>query len=144
VDWQLHRKSAPNDSRQVGPSVERIEKAFGPGVVGSVVGDRQFDSKPNRHWLEEKNIYNGLCPRSVKELENQSKSPKFQSTQRRRAQTEARIAILKNNFLGTPLKRQGFKNREKQVAWSVLTHNLWLLARLEPAQEQPEELPMAA
>lgn len=144
VDWQLHRKSAPNDSRQVRPSVERIEQAFGPGVLRSVVGDRQFDSQPNRHWLEEKNIYNGLCPRSVMELAKKSQSAKFQKAQRRRAQTEARIAILKNDFLGTPVRRRGFENREKQVAWSVLTHNLWLLARLEPAQEEPEELPMAA
>lgn len=144
VDWQLHRKSAPNDARQVRPSVERIEQAFGPGVVRSVVGDRQFDSPPNRQWLEAKNIYNALCPRSVKELEKKRRSSKFQKAQRRRAQTEARIAILKNDFLGNPVKRRGFENRSKQVAWSVLTHNLWLLARLEPAKEEPVDLPLAA
>lgn len=144
VDWQLHRKSAPNDSKQIRPSVERIEQAFGPGTLRSVVGDRQFDSQPNRQWLEEKNIDNHLCPRSVKELETRIQSATFQKAQRRRAQTEARIAILKNDFLGTPLRRRGFANREKQVAWSVLAHNLWLLARLEQAQEEPVDLPLAA
>ena len=144
VDWQLHRKSAPNDSRQVEGCLERIEQAHGSGAIKSMVGDRQFDSPGNRSLLKERGIYNALCPRSPKELANKSKSAKFQKAQRRRAQTEARIGILKNDFLDAPVKRRGFENREKQVAWSVLTHNLWLLTRLDQAEEEPAELPKAA
>ena len=141
VDWELHKKSAPNDSRQLQECVGRIEEANGAGAVS---GDRQFDSALNRRWLENRGIYNGLCPRSAKELANKSKSSKFQKLQRRRAQTEARIAILKNVFLNNPVNRKGFKSREQQKGWSVLSHNLWLLARLEQAEEEPGELPLAA
>jgi hypothetical protein len=51
--------------------------------------------------------------------------------QNRRSQTEARIAILKNNFTGSPIKSKKFEYKENSVAWAVLTHNLWVLARLE-------------
>lgn len=144
ADWKLHEESAPNDSRQLQECVGRIEEAHGADIVENVSGDRQFDSALNRRWLEDRGIYNGVCPRSPKELANKSKSAKFHKLQRRRAQTEARIAILKNVFLNNPVQRKGFKNRELQVSWSVLSHNLWLLARLEQAEEEPAELPKAA
>ena len=46
-----------------------------------------------------------------------------------------RIAIFKNGFLGRPLRAKGFAHREMAVAWQVMTHNLWVLARLEQKQE---------
>ena len=49
---------------------------------------------------------------------------------KRRGQTEGRIAILKNNFLGEPLRTKGFAGRNLAVTWAVLTHNLWVIARL--------------
>jgi len=147
VDWDLHQGTAPNDSRQLRPCVERIQEAHGAQCVEAVGADRQFDGPSVRAWLEESGIYNGVCPRSPKALENKRHAAKFQKIQRRRAQSEARIAILKNDFLGNPLQRRGFENRELQVGWSVLAHNLWLLARLKLAQdaeEPPEELREAA
>ena len=50
---------------------------------------------------------------------------------RRRAQTEGRIGVLKNVFLqrGVP-RAKGFANRELQAAWAVLSHNLWVVARM--------------
>ena len=56
--------------------------------------------------------------------------PKFRRIQKRRAQTEARIGIVKNAFLGGPLRSKGFAHRELTVSWAVLAHNLWLLAGL--------------
>ena len=47
-----------------------------------------------------------------------------------RGQTEARIAIFKNAFLGAPLLAKGYENQGWLVAWNVFTHNLWLLAGL--------------
>ena len=55
---------------------------------------------------------------------------KFARLQRRRAQTEARIGILKRGFLGRPMRAKGFEHRELALAWGVLTHDLWVLARL--------------
>ncbi|MBX3734169.1 MAG: hypothetical protein KF791_16460 [Verrucomicrobiae bacterium] len=53
--------------------------------------------------------------------------------QRRRTQAEARIGVLKNGFLGRPLRAKGYAQRELALAWGVLTHNLWMLARLRAA-----------
>ena len=63
----------------------------------------------------------------------------FAAALSRRAQTEGRVAILKNVFLeGTP-RAKGFENRELQVAWAVLAHNLWVVARLPWACDQQAE-----
>jgi hypothetical protein len=56
---------------------------------------------------------------------------RFAQLQRRRSQTEGRIGIFKNGFLGRPLRAKGFEHRELAVSWQVLTHNLWVPARLE-------------
>ncbi|MCC5021294.1 MAG: hypothetical protein J6386_00070 [Candidatus Synoicihabitans palmerolidicus] len=62
--------------------------------------------------------------------------------QRRRASTEARIAILKQRQ-GKRLQAKGFMHRYLTVAWSVLGHNLWLIARLladQPPQAGPSRV----
>lgn len=56
---------------------------------------------------------------------------RFVRLQRRRSQTEGRIGIFKNGFLGRPLRAKGHAHRELAVSWAVLTHNLWVLARRE-------------
>ena len=60
----------------------------------------------------------------------------FAKAVRRRAQTEGRVGILKNVFLGVVLQTRGFKNRRLQVSWAVLAHNLWVAARLPWAEDQ--------
>ena len=143
-DWKLYKESAPGDPRQVHPCLERMEARFGEGIIEAMGGDRGFDSQKNRDLLREKGIFNGLCPRQVQELRRRKHSGRFQRLQRRRAQTEGRIGILKNNFLGRPLRSKGFKNRELAVAWSVLAHNLWVLARIKIAQHKAAEEAKAA
>ena len=69
------------------------------------------------------------------------KQGRFARLQRRRAQTEARIGILKRQFLGTPMRAKGFDHRALALAWGVLTHNLWMLARL---RKVPKALAQAA
>ena len=59
--------------------------------------------------------------------------------QERRSQTEGRIGIVKNQFLGRPLRVKGFAHRELAVAWGVLTHNLWVLARLPQVEKLQQE-----
>jgi hypothetical protein len=133
LDWELFRETAPADARLLVRSVDRVTAVFDqpPKAAGT---DRGFDSQQNQAALAERKIYNGLCPRSPKELVQRNKSWKFRKLQQRRAQTEARIAIFKNNFLGRPLRSKGFDHRNVSVAWAVLTHNLWVLARLRQAE----------
>ena len=109
-----------------------------------MAGDRGFDSKRNRNWLEKAGVYNALCPRSVVALRERMKEEEFALLQTRRAQTESRIAIFKNGFLGRPMRSKGFVHRENRVAWAVLTHNLWVIARLPQAEEQAEDLDAVA
>jgi len=72
------------------------------------------------------------------------KQASFRENQKRRGLTEARIGILKNNFLGNPLKGKGFASRQISVAWGVLAHNLWVIARLPVAEDKHDRLQQAA
>ena len=65
---------------------------------------------------------------------------RFREHQLRRGQTEGRIGILKNEFLGKPLRKKGYEYRALSVAWAVLAHNLWVLARLPRADEKHEQI----
>ena len=135
VDWQLHRESAPADPRQLAESVARMEQAFGLGTLRALGTDRGFCSAANQTLLQSKGIYDGICPKSPARLQERMVEERFVQLQRRRSQTEGRIAIFKNGFLGRPLRAKGFAHREMAVAWQVMTHNLWVLARLEQKQE---------
>lgn len=137
VDWKLIQDQAPADSRMVSDSLDRFEQVFGSRPK-AMAADRGFDSQRNRTRLEKDEVYNAICPRSVVELRERMKEDEFVLLQRRRAQTESRIAIFKNGFLGRPLRSKGFMHREGRVAWAVLAHNLWVIARLPQAQEQDE------
>ena len=63
-----------------------------------------------------------------------SRGTEFAGLQHRRSQTEARISIFKNGFLGAPLLSKGYGNQNREIAWSVLAHNLWVIARLPQGQ----------
>ncbi len=96
-----------------------------------VGGDRGFDSAANRKLLEQTETYNAICPKAPSELAKRLQEGAFVELQQRRSQTEARLSIFKNGFLGSPLLSKGHGNQKREVAWSVLAHNLWVIARLE-------------
>lgn len=131
MDWQLYRATAPADVRQLAPSLKRMETAFGTDVIRAVGADRGLSSAANEALLLSKGIYDGICPKAPARLKERMGEAQFVSLQRRRSQTEGRIAIFKNGFLGRPMLAKGFEHRELAVSWQVLTHNLWVLARLE-------------
>jgi hypothetical protein len=127
IDWELFKEDVPADVRLVRPSVERAESGL-QVAIKSLITDRGFDNKSNAKWLERRGTFAGLCPRDPRALREAMKDEQFAQGQRRRAQTEARVAIFKNQFLGRPMRSEGFENRALQVAWGVLTHDLWVLA----------------
>jgi hypothetical protein len=49
-----------------------------------------------------------VIPRALREA---MKDQHFAQAQRRRAQTEGRIAIFKNEFLGRPMRAEGLPNK---------------------------------
>ena len=143
VDYQLFRDCAPADSQLLFSSLLRVFEGTGRHVE-AVVTDRGFASASNSRTLREGGTFDGLCPRKPAELSQRMKGAKFARLQRRRAQTEGRIGILKQAFLGRPMRAKGFEHRELALAWGVLTHNLWMFARMRKTKKKPLPLRQAA
>lgn len=133
VDWELFEKTAPQDARLVPNRIDHIEKTLNLDLK-ALSTDRGFDSAANQQHLAKRRIYNGICPRDPRQMKGRMASWKFAALQRRRSQTEGRISILLHNFLGQPTSCKGFAHRQLAVSWGVLTHNLWVLARLPQRQ----------
>ena len=140
VDWELVNGNPQADTKMLKRSLDRMKQTAGGPAITAVSGDRGFDSKPNREMLEEEKVYNGICPKAPTELQKRMKEGKFAELQKRRSQTEARIAIFKNGFLGQPLLSKGHANQECEVAWNVLAHNLWVIARQPRAKVKAKAL----
>lgn len=130
LDWELFQERAPADSALLPWSLGRMEQAYGPKLK-AVAADRGFDNQVNRVSLAKEGIYNAVCPRSPQQLRERSASWKFKRLQRRRGQTEGRISIVKNVFLSGQVRSKGFTHRALTVTWTVLVHNLWVLARMQ-------------
>ena len=135
-DYQLWQETAPADSSLLVESLERVVVAM-KRKMKAVGSDRGFASKANSGGLAWAEIFDGLCPRSPLALKERMKEPRFVRMQKRRSQTEGRISILQRGFLGRPMRAKGFAHRELAVAWGVLTHNLWMLARLKREKKDP-------
>jgi hypothetical protein len=135
VDYKLYQDN-PSDSALTKPALKRLvddQKM----AVKNVWGDRGLASKLNSTMLDRREIRNGLCPRDVSELSDKlATEPGFREGLKRRAGTEARIGIFRNVFCGRPLLAKGFGNRELAVGWAVLTHNLWVVARMAEAEKK--------
>jgi hypothetical protein len=128
VHWEFYKESPPQDSSMAIPVIEKVE-ALHDISVSAVTGDRIFDTKANAQYLKEREIFNGLCDRGKAKRRGELENQAYLGMQRRRAQTEGRIGVLKNNFLGRQLRMKGFNSREQAVSWAVMTHNLWVLPR---------------
>ena len=85
--------------------------------------------------LAQEGIYDALCPRDPKQLKKRMEEPLFRQLQKRRASTEGRIGVLKNRWHTGQLRSKGFENRSISVAWSVISHNLWKIAKMLAQQE---------
>lgn len=129
LDHELRRDTSPGDAKWLQERYPKMKEASG-GRLCAAVGDRGFDSAGSRKLLDEQEAFNGLCPRDSREMQRRVREDEaFVGAQKRRAQTEGRIGILKNVFLQGVPRAKGFKNRELQVDWAVLAHNLWVIAR---------------
>jgi hypothetical protein len=138
IDWELRKDQSPGDTKLFRSGMDRINGVFGC-YPESVAGDRGLWSEDNETWLESKGVFSALCPRGVEGLRERMKEQRFVELQTRRGQTEGRIGIMKNDFLGRPLRSKGFEHRELAVTWAVLAHNLWLLAGLRWAEEKEKK-----
>ena len=140
MHWQLFEASAPADARLVQRTVKSTEESLRIKIK-EIGADRGFDSASIQDWLAEEKTYNGICPRDPHQLVERLRSWKFVKLQRRRSQTEGRISIIIHNFLGCPIRSKGFAHRQLVVGWGVLTHNLWVLARLPQRKKKEKAAP---
>ncbi len=138
IDWKFYREQAPSDTKMLKESYHRIEENIGI-KVSLMAGDRGFDSKANRIHMESNDIFNAICPRNPALLAQRLEEEQFRKAQNRRSQTEARIGILSNCFCGSPMKQKGFDNRKIHMGLSILSHNLWVLARLKIKQDKIQQ-----
>jgi IS5 family transposase len=134
VDCHLVPDGIESDSNLLVPALKRIRQGLGPCAALAAVTDRGFNSRKNSGEMKEMNIQDVTLPRSPIELKDKLQDPKVRALQKRRAQTEARIGIFKANFLGDCIPTKGFIAQERYVAWATLTHNLWVLARLNQSK----------
>ncbi len=130
IDWKLYKDQAPSDHKIAMEGVKETQKNF---KIKTLVMDRGGDSQNNQKELDILGIKNGICPKDPEKLSAKMKDQEFRQWQTRRAQTEARISIFKNCFLGRPFRSKGFEHRELLVTWGVFVHNLWVIARKEKA-----------
>lgn len=135
VDWAMPR-TPQTDPALLHDGIARWETAYGTGTIRAVVTDRGFDGPTSRADLAAAGLENGMCPRSPRQLIARLEEPTFRAQQRRRSQTEARIAIVKQTFLGGRLQTKGYAHQRTEVAWTILAHNLWVLARLPTTSER--------
>lgn len=135
LDYEL-LATAPADTALVLPAVRRLHDEMHL-ALHSVWGDRGLCSQANETALAKRNIKSGLCPRNPAELQKRLQADAtFRAGLQRRGGTEARIAIFKHHFAGSPCRGKTFAARERIVGWAVLAHNLWVLARLKLTQDR--------
>ena len=135
VDWAL-LENVKADSALVLPSLARLCKQM-KLEVKQAWGDRGLSSAANEKGLAKRGIKSGLCPRDPAELQKRiAEKDGFGEGLRRRAGTEARIAIFQHCFAGNPCRAKGLAARKMAVGWAVLAHNLWVLARLKIKQDR--------
>jgi hypothetical protein len=127
IDWHLFKNQPPSDNKLLEPGVKRLQHYY--GKIDRYCTDRGFNNRSNDAFLKTNNIYNATCARNPQELQEKLKDPIFLSLQTRRSQTEARIGIFKNVFLGKPLRSRITEYKKITIDWCVLTHNIWLLSR---------------
>jgi hypothetical protein len=130
VDYLLEKEKT-SDAKQIRPAIQRLVRDQ-QLPIGHVWGDRGLHSEANENFLSEHGIRSGLCPRDIGKLaERLDNEPGMREGLKRRAGTEARISIIIRDFIGKPARAKGFHHREMMVGWAILSHNLWVLARLE-------------
>jgi hypothetical protein len=146
IDY-VPEKEKTSDAKQIQPAIDRLVRDQNL-PVGNAWGDRGLHSLANEEFLKTRHIRSGLCPRNVTELATRLESePGMREGLKRRAGIEARVSIIIRDFMGKPVRAKGFAHREMMVGWAVLSHNLWVLARLQqavPAAEIEEMIPEAA
>jgi len=126
-----------NDWGRLEGALEQTEYNIG-NRLKLMVGDRGFSDAKTESRIEKNypDLVNHICPKSTKLHNERRKEPGFSESQKRRAQTEARIAILTNNYQNGRSLSKGIESQRMELHWVMLAHNLRVLAQKRLAEEQ--------
>jgi IS5 family transposase len=139
VHWDLFEE-VRSDSKLLLGALEATEKTIG-APLEKVVADRGFSNEKMQRDLsrERPDLIDHICPRSPAKMAEKKNDPEFRSSQTRRAQTEARIAIITNNYQRGRSLSKGLDSQRQELRWVMLAHNLRLLSRKLIAEAQARE-----
>ena len=125
-----------NDWNRLEGALKQTEWNIG-NKLELVVGDRGFSDAKTESRIEKDypDLTNHICPKSTKLHNEKRKEPGFKESQKRRAQTEARIAIVTNNYQKGRSLSKGIESQRMELHWVMLAHNLRVLAQKRLAEE---------
>ena len=142
IDWELFRESAPADSALLPRSVGRMEKAYGPA-----------QSAGCRPWLRQSNqpgrlgkgwhLQRGL-PTFTPAAASAQQFLEIQAAAASPGTNRSTHQYYQECVSGWTNRSKGFAHRELRVTWSVLVHNLWVLARRQQPEKAADAQPQAA
>jgi hypothetical protein len=136
VDWKLYAKQPPAETTKTPEILERLKRIVPD--LSLICSDRGFYSAPNVALLEGEGVKSALCPRNPEEMRQAFQDDDFRRAQKRRGSNEARMGIVKNIFVGNPVDSRVLKYKECHLAWAILTHNLWVAAKLPRCSEMDQ------
>jgi len=128
-------KDVKNDSNRLIDAIDKTQQNIGD-LLDLIVGDRGYSDQKLDLKIEQEypNIINHICPKSTTEMNEKKQEAVFRDSQKRRASTEARIAILTNNYQRGRSLSKGIDSQRVELDWVMLTHNLRVFSRLRRAE----------
>ena len=137
IEISLKFDDVKNDWSRLTDALTQTEINIG-AKLKLVVGDRGYSDAKTESSIEENHpdLINHICPKSTTLHNEKRKDPEFKKSQKRRAQTEARIAIITNNYQRGRSLSKGIDSQRMELGWVMLAHNLRLLAQNRIAEEQ--------
>lgn len=139
LGWNL-QKNLKSDARELESLIKLTEVNTGQAIT-KMCGDRGYVSKraQARVGKSRPGIKDHITPKNPFELREKMKDAEFRDSQKRRAQTEGRIGIIKNVYLNGRSLSKGLESRRVEMSWIMLAHNLNKLAQKRVAEQKARE-----
>ncbi len=139
LDWKLYREQAPSEYEQMKESLQRQGSLDVGQAIGALSADRGFASRATSAHLRGLGIYDAVAPKDPEAMKKRMSEKLFGWLQRRRGGLEGRIGTVKNRYHSGRLRAKGYKHRSLATGWSVLSHNLWLIAKMLALEAQQRQ-----
>ncbi|MCF6312135.1 MAG: hypothetical protein L3J39_06765 [Verrucomicrobiales bacterium] len=137
--WELYNKTK-TDTELLVETVKQTEANIGISLT-LICGDRGFSSEKEQETLSSENPKrkDHITLKSVPALKEAMKDEEYRTSQKRRAQTEGRVAIIKNCYMPGRSLSKGLDSRRLDLSWIMLAHNLRKLAERRIREKEARE-----